>query len=159
MRPSKLLAYRLWILHAARTIAAVAKQKQETLKQEETNKKNVAVEKFEGEMQQLIIAADADAEKLMKEADAYYDKVTIGAEANLYQLKQNAEGVLAKKKAEAEGIQALKNALKGEGGRNMVKMEYAKKLKQVTITGRPYSVQSNIERFEHLKGPASIKLD
>ena len=135
--------------------ALAAKQRQQTLKVEETNKKNVAVERFRGEMEQKIIAAKAEGERAMKGADAYYDRVVIGAQATLYQLKKNAEGILARKKADAKGIEALKRALEGEGGRNMVKMEYARKLKGVKITGQPFTVQSNIERFEHLKAPAT----
>ncbi|HIJ74643.1 MAG TPA: hypothetical protein HPP83_11135, partial [Candidatus Hydrogenedentes bacterium] len=104
--------------------ALAAKQRQETRIVEETNRKNVAVEQFEGQMKQLVIEAKAQATRAKKAADAYYNKVTIGAEAALYQMTQDAEGILAKKKAEAEGIEALKKALEGEGGRNMVKMEY-----------------------------------
>ena len=91
----------------------------------------------------------------MKAADAYFEKMTVSAGANLYEMKKTAEGTLARKSAEAEGIMALKKALEGEGGRNMVKMEYAKKLKDVQIVGKPFTVQSNIERFEHLKAPAT----
>jgi hypothetical protein len=122
---------------------------------EETNKKSVGIERFKGEMEQKVIAAKAEGERARKAADAYYDRVVIGAKANLYQIKKDAEGVLAKKKAEAKGIEALKKALEGEGGRNMVKMEYARKLKGVKITGKPFTIQSNIERFEHLKSPAT----
>jgi regulator of protease activity HflC (stomatin/prohibitin superfamily) len=135
--------------------ALAAKELQQTEVVTETNKKNVAVEQFTGQMEQLVIQAKAEAERTMKEADAYHQKVTIGAEAALYEMTQSAEGILAKKTAEAEGIEAMREALEGEGGRNMVKMEYAKKLENVTITGQPFTVKSNIERFEHLKGAIS----
>ena len=138
-----------------RSKALAAKQAQQTLIVEETNKKSVGIERFKGEMEQKVIAAKAEGERARKAADAYYDRVVIGAKANLYQIKKDAEGVLAKKKAEAKGIEALKKALEGEGGRNMVKMEYARKLKGVKITGKPFTIQSNIERFEHLKSPAT----
>ena len=52
-------------------------------------------------------------------------------------------------------IEALNKALAGEGGRNIVKMEYARKLKGIAITGKPFSIESNIERFEHLKDAAA----
>jgi regulator of protease activity HflC (stomatin/prohibitin superfamily) len=136
--------------------ALAAKQRQNTIIVEETNKKNVAIEQFKGQMRQKIIAAEAQGEKVKKSADAYFDQVTIGAEAALYQMTKNADGILARKKAEAQGIEALKEALEGEGGRNMVKLEYAKKLKKITLTGKPFTIQSKVERFEHLKGPASI---
>jgi hypothetical protein len=39
----------------------------------------------------------------------------------------------------------------------MVKMEYAKKLKDLKITGQPYTVQSRTERFEHTAPAASVR--
>lgn len=135
--------------------ALAAKQGQRTFIVEETNKRNVAVEQFTGEMEQRIIAAKASGERVKKEADAYYDRIVIGATATLYRLAKEAEGILSKKLAEAKGIEALAKALEGEGGRNMVKMEYARKFKGMKIIGKPFSIQSNIERFEHLKAPAT----
>jgi regulator of protease activity HflC (stomatin/prohibitin superfamily) len=138
--------------------ALAAKQRQQTMIVEVTNKKNVAVEQFSGEMQQLVIAARAEGEKAKQAANAYYDKETIGAGAFLYKMNKNADAVLARKKAQAEGIEALKNALEGEGGRNMVKMEYAKKLKDIQVSGMPFILEGRTERFEHLKpSAASVK--
>ncbi len=120
-----------------------------------TVEKTVTVTRFKGEMKKMLIVANAEGEKVRKAADAYYDKITIGAAAELYKRQKEADGILAKKKAEAEGIEALKKALEGEGGRNMVKLEYAKKLKDVKISGQPFTIQGHTERFEHLKAPAS----
>ncbi len=136
--------------------AKAAVQKQETELMKENNIKRVAIVEFDGQMQQKLIAAEAEAERAKKEADAYFQKVTINAEASLYRMTQEAEAVLARKSAEAEGIKALNEAMLGEGGRNMVKLEYARKLKDVTIMGKPYTIQGTIERFEHFKGAASI---
>ncbi|MHC4201737.1 MAG: hypothetical protein ACYSU0_17255, partial [Planctomycetota bacterium] len=135
--------------------ALAAEQKQLTLIVTATNLKNVAVEKFSGEMEQNIIKAGAEAEKATKGADAYHTQVTVAAGAALYEMQRTAEGILATKRAEAEGIEAMKKALEGEGGRNMVKLEYAKKLKNVTITGQPFIVEGRTERFQHLGAPAS----
>ena len=132
--------------------ALAAKQRQETAIVEETNIKNVAVEQFEGQMRQLIIEAQADAERVKKGSDAYYETATIEAEATLYELMQQAEGTIAKKKAEAEGVEALSAALQGEGGRSMVKLEYAKKLADITITGEPFTFDSDTQRFQHSEG-------
>lgn len=134
--------------------ALAAKQRQETMKVEETNKKNVAIEQFQGKMRQKVISAEAEGERFRKQADAYFDKITIGAEARLYRMKKEADAILTKKKAESKGIEALKQALEGEGGRNMVKMEYAKKLKSITITGKPFTIDGHTNRFEHLKDSA-----
>lgn len=136
--------------------ALAAEQKQLTLIVTATNEKNVAVETFKGQMEKKTIKAEAEAEKVKKEADAYHVRVTIEAEAKFYENQKTATGILAKKRAEAEGIEELKKALEGEGGRNMVKLEYARKLKNVTITGQPFTIQGRTERFQHLAAPASV---
>lgn len=135
--------------------ATAAEWKKETFRVEETNKKNVAVEEFSGQMEQKTIKAKAEGERVRKAALAYYDKITIGAEATLYERKRTADGILAKKKAEAKGIEKLKQALEGPGGRNMVKMEYARKLKGITITGKPFTLEAHTARFEHSEAAAA----
>ena len=129
--------------------ALAAQQRKETAKVDETAKKNVAVEQFGGEMEKNVIQARAEAERVQRAAEAYFEQYTVGAEAEFYKLKQQAEATLASKKAEALGIEALKKALEGAGGRNMVKLEYAKKLKDLVISGQPYTVNSQTARFEH----------
>jgi regulator of protease activity HflC (stomatin/prohibitin superfamily) len=137
--------------------ALAAEQVKETAKVDETAKKNVAIEQFRGEMEKTIIQARAEAERVKRAAEAYYKQTTVGADAEYYRLQKQAEATLAEKKAEAQGIEALKKALEGEGGRNMVKMEYAKKLKDLKITGQPYTVQSRTERFEHTAPATSYR--
>lgn len=131
--------------------ANAAKQRQHTEVVQTTNKKNVAIEQFEGKMKEKIIAAEAQGEKSRKAAEAYFDKITIGAEARFYASQKNAAAILAAKKAEAKGIEAMKKALEGEGGINMVKLEYAKKLKNVKFSGRPYAIDPGVMKFEHLR--------
>jgi hypothetical protein len=129
--------------------AMAARQRQLREIVEETNIVNVAVERFSGEMKEMIIQAEAEDERARREAEAYYERITVGAEAQLYQRNKEAEGILAKKKAEAIGLEAMQKALEGEGGRNMVKMEYARKLKDVTINGTPITIRAQVERYEH----------
>lgn len=137
--------------------ALAAEQRKIMLCVTANNEKKVALEEFSGKMQQLVIRARAEAEKLMKGAEAYYDRVTIGAGATLYRKQKEGDGILARKKSEAEGIEALKKALEGEGGRNMVKLEYAKKLKNITISGKPFTIEGRTKRFEHTsEGAASV---
>lgn len=136
--------------------ALAAKQRQQTMIVQETNRKNVAVEQYRGVMRQKVIQTEAEAERARKEADAYYKEVTVNAEAVLYQLEKNAEGILAQRSAEAKGIQELNNALSAPGGRNMVKLEYARRLKEMEITGKPFVIDGETERFEHLRGAASV---
>jgi len=137
--------------------ALAAKQKQNTMLVQETNRKNVAVEQFSGEMEQKLIQIKADAERGRKAADAYFQKVTVNAAANLYELEKSAEGILAKRTAEANGIRELNNALSAPGGRTMVKLEYARKLANMTFSGKPFVINGETERFEHLQGPASTQ--
>ncbi len=139
-----------------RSKALAAKQKQLTLIVQETNRKNVAVEQYEGAMRQKVIDAEADSNRSMKGAEAYYERVTIHATAKLYEQIQAAEGITAQKTAEAEGISEMNKALSAPGGRNMVKLEYARKLNGITITGKPFTLEGHTERFEHLKGAAAV---
>lgn len=118
----------------------------------EKNKTNVTIKKFEGDMEKIIIRAKADAEKAKKEADAYFNRVTIEAEAKYYQMEKTAKAIIAKKSAEAKGIEEMKKALEGEGGKNMVMLEYAKNLKTISINGQPVQVSGDMERFQHNKG-------
>ncbi|MHC4505894.1 MAG: SPFH domain-containing protein [Planctomycetota bacterium] len=135
--------------------AVEAETRQAKLIVDATNVKNVAVREYGGEMEKKKVQAKAEAKRAMLEADAYHTRITIAAEAALYEMQQTAEGILATKRAEAKGIEEMKKALEGEGGRNMVKLEYAKKLKNVTITGQPFIVEGRTERFQHLGAPAS----
>ena len=126
--------------------ASAALQRKKTEEVTATNKKNVAIEKYQGDVERLIIQTEAECEKIRREADAYFDRVSIGADASLYQKSKEAEGILATKQAEADGIEALGKALSGEGGRNMVMLEYARRLQGVTVTGQPYQIDSNTAR-------------
>jgi regulator of protease activity HflC (stomatin/prohibitin superfamily) len=137
--------------------ALAAKQKQQTMLVQETNRKNVAVEQFSGEMRQKIIQAEADAERARKAADAYFERVTVNAAAEQYRLEKQAEGILAQRAAEAKGIRALNEALSGPGGRTMVKLEYARRLADMIFTGKPFVIDGETARFEHLEGAASRK--
>ncbi len=142
-------------VHAEASKAQAAKQKQLTMTVQETNIKNVAVEKFEGEMRQKVIAATAEAERVKKGAEAYFEQRTIHSKARLYEMSKQASAIIARKKAEADGIMALKKAMEGEGGINMVRLEYAKKLRNIAITGKPYLIQSDVQRLELSKGAAA----
>ncbi len=135
--------------------ALAAKQRQQTMIVQETNRKNVAVEQYEGMMRQTIIDAEAEANRVRKDAEAYYEQVTINAAATLYEQIQTAEGITAQKTAEAEGISEMNKALSAPGGRNMVKLEYARKLQDISISGKPFTLEQHTDRFEHLKGAAA----
>ncbi|MEK7776078.1 MAG: hypothetical protein AAB331_01715, partial [Planctomycetota bacterium] len=69
--------------------------------------------------------------------------------------------VLATVKTDAEGIRLLRNALDGEGGRNMVRFEYAKRLKQAIVRSTPIIRQGietpqSIQRFKYIEDAPKI---
>ncbi len=116
---------------------------------EATKKKEVFVATIDGQMQQLIVQAKANADKNVKEAEAYAVATIRGGDAQFYEMEKNAEAITATKAAEAEALQKLSAAMEGEGGRNIVKMEYAQRLKQMIISGQPYSIDQQSERLIH----------
>jgi hypothetical protein len=85
----------------------------------------------------MEIDAKAEAAKVKQEGIAYLLKAKFDADAEYERLRKEAEAILAVKEAEAAGILALRNALEGEGGRNLVKLEYAKRLRKAKIIGTP----------------------
>lgn len=124
--------------------ARAARKNKERVIVDETKKLEVAVSRFKGEVYEREKNAEAEAEKIRDEAVAHLLKAQHDGDAEYERLKKEAASILAVKKAEAAGVLALKKALEGVGGRNLVKMEYAKRLLKATITGTPV-LRSNIE--------------
>ena len=114
-----------------------AKKNQERVVTEETKKLEVRVSRFRGELYNMEIEANAEAEKVKQQGIAYLLKANLNADAEYDRLKNRAEAILAVREAEAAGILALRDALEGAGGRNLVKMEYAKRLREAKIIGTP----------------------
>jgi hypothetical protein len=85
----------------------------------------------------MEIDAKAEANRIRSDGRAYLIKAKLDADAEYDRLEKEAASILAVKKAGAEGILALKKALEGAGGRNLVKMEYARRLRNATIIGTP----------------------
>lgn len=130
------------------SLAQAASQKQKTEIQIGDNNKQVELARARGEKVKMVIEATAEAGKIKAEAKAYFQKIKVGADASLYKMEKESAGIFAKKKAEAEGIEELKKALEGEGGRNLVKMEYAKRLKGISISATPITKESHVGRFD-----------
>jgi len=114
-----------------------AKKNQERVITEETKKLDVRISRFRGELFNMEIEAKAEAEKVKQQGVAYLLKANLDADAEYDRLRNGAEAILAVKEAEAAGILALRDALEGVGGRNLVKMEYAKRLREAKIIGTP----------------------
>ena len=124
--------------------AKAATENQKKVIVEEQKKKDVEVARFKGELTKKEIETEAETEKIGHEADTYLIKTKIEADAEYERLAREADGILATKTAEAEGIASLRKALEGEGGRNLVKMEYAKRLREAKIHGTP-TLKSGVE--------------
>jgi regulator of protease activity HflC (stomatin/prohibitin superfamily) len=122
---------------------------------EATKKKEVFIAGFSGQMEQLIVQAKANANRNVKEAEAYSIATTRGADAQFYEKEQNAKALFTQKEAEAEAIRQRADALSGEGGRNIVKLEYAQRLNQMKIKGQPFTINSASDRFIHTKDAAA----
>jgi hypothetical protein len=117
--------------------ASAARKNQARVVTEETKKLDVAISRFGGTLHQMEINAKAEADKIRSDARAYLIKANLDADAAYDRLEKEAASILAVKKAHAEGVYALKKALEGAGGRNLVKMEYAKRLRNARIIGTP----------------------
>ena len=120
-----------------RSRGEAAKENQERVITEETKKLEVAVSRFRGQLYNMEIDATAEATKVKQEGIAYLLKARFDADAEYERLRKEAEAILAVREAEAAGILALRDALEGEGGRNLVKLEYAKRLREAKIIGTP----------------------
>ncbi len=132
-----------------RSRGKAAKENQEKVVTEETKKLDVAISRFRGQLYNMEIDAKAEAAKVKQEGIAYLLKAKFDADAEYERLRREAEAILAVKEAEAAGILALRNALEGEGGRNLVKLEYAKRLREAKIIGTP--VLSAAEEIPQLR--------
>lgn len=108
-----------------------------------------ALTRFQGELDQKVQELKGQADRLLRESEAYAKRVTLAAEANFHKVKNEAEGLRARAEAEAAGVRALRDAMAGDGGRNLVALEYAKKLEHVKVVGRPVLVDAEVQRLSH----------
>jgi regulator of protease activity HflC (stomatin/prohibitin superfamily) len=129
--------------------AKAALQKQIFRVVEATKKKEVFLATFDGEMQKLIVEANANAERDVKQAEAYVIDTSLGADATFYQQDKNAQAILVKAQAEGEGLTAMAKAYAGIGGVNLIKRAYAEKIGDMKISGQPFTIESKTERLTY----------
>lgn len=144
-----------------KTRASAARENQHKVVVEETKKMEVEVARFKGECDKRIMDARGSAEAKKQDADAYIIRLRFEADAEYERLAKESEGVLATVRTEAEGVNLLRKALEGEGGRNMVRLEYAKRLKQAIVRGTPIIRQGietpqSIQRFKYIEDAPKI---
>ena len=118
--------------------------------------RDIRIAEIEGELTKHRVDAEGQAARIQAEADAEFKKAEYQAKALLYAAEQKAKGIEAQRLAEAKGIAAFRKALSSaEGAKNLVMMEYAKRLRDVQMSGSPISIDSGVERFEHRNRPAA----
>lgn len=116
--------------------------------QAEQEAKNLLT-RFQGELDQKIESTRGESDKILRQAEGYAKKIVLGAEANFHKAKNEAEGLRVRLEAEAAGVRALRDAMAGDGGRNLVALEYAKRLAGLKVTGRPIVIDGGIQQFSH----------
>ncbi|MEP9410636.1 MAG: hypothetical protein HRF42_04415 [Candidatus Brocadia sp.] len=144
-----------------KTRASAARENQRRVVVEETKKLEVEVARFRGECDKRIMDARGSAEAKKQDADAYLIRARFEADAEYEKLAKDAEAILATLKTEAEGVRLLRDALEGDGGRNLVRLEYAKRLKQAIIRSTPIIRQGvetpqSIQRFKYIEDAPKI---
>ncbi|BBO15760.1 conserved hypothetical protein [Candidatus Brocadia pituitae] len=144
-----------------KTRATAARENQRRVVVEETKKLEVEVARFRGECDKRIMDARGSGEAKKQDADAYLIRARFEADAEYERLARDAEAILATLKTEAEGVRLLRNALEGDGGRNLVRLEYAKRLKQAIVRSTPIVRQGietpqSIQRFKYIEDAPKI---
>lgn len=141
--------------------ARAARENQRRVIVEETRKMEVEVARFRGEVDKRLMDARGIAEAKRQDADAYLIRKRFEGDAEFERLSRQADAVLATVTTEAEGIRVLRDALEGDGGRNLVRLEYAKRLKQAIIRSTPIIRQGvetpqSIQRFKYIEDAPKI---
>ena len=130
--------------------ADAARERKKKRVMEREKSKEVAIENYKGDLQTVLLKAQAESEKAKRGADVYYYETTEKAKAEFYKRQKEAQAIVARRKAEAAGLRNLCNALAGEGGKNMVLLEYAKKLSGLSLMGQPYTIGNSVEKVQHM---------
>lgn len=82
--------------------------------------------------------AEGQKQKRIKEAEAQREERRLKGEGQRLEKEENAKGILAIAQAEAEGVRLRREALSGQGGSELVSIEWAKNVgKNIQIYGVP----------------------
>jgi hypothetical protein len=94
-----------------------------------------------------LLQADADADRIKREADGYFTTKTFESDGAFAKAENLAKGQRAMLLADAEGMEQRRLALTGEGGVNLVGLEYAKRLAGVRFSGTPIAREPQVQQF------------
>ena len=118
----------------------LAEQHAEQLKSEAEAAQQEALRDLEGARGK--VASD------IAQAQGQLDKAKLESDAQLYQQQQNAEAIVAERQAKAQAIAKRNEALKGTGGRAMVKLRIAEALTGKNIVLVPGGGGSSLQRLD-----------
>lgn len=130
-----------------------ARSNQQLLIAEASRQSEVAVREEEGKQQRRLIEARAKAEEIVRRAEGEAYRVRTDGERQRDVAVREAEAVRAEGLKKAEGIRALAEAYR-EGGLGLVREALAAKYVDARINGRPYSLDSQVQRLS-LEGAAA----
>ena len=102
---------------------------------------------FEGESTNRMIQAEAEAAKTRRDAEGQSRYTKLAADGQLYTTTQEATGRKATMLAEAQGMEELRKAMAGDGGVQMVGLEYAKRLDHIRFTGTAITKQPSVQQI------------
>jgi regulator of protease activity HflC (stomatin/prohibitin superfamily) len=128
-----------------------SRREKETLVNSATREKNVEVRQVQGELAKRLIAAEGEATKIKTEADGEAYRIRKAGEQAFAVAQSEATAVAAEGLKRAEGILALSDAYR-RGGLALVMEALAKKYAGRAIRGRPYDLESTVDRLRLEEG-------
>jgi regulator of protease activity HflC (stomatin/prohibitin superfamily) len=118
----------------------LAEQRAEQLKSETEAATQEAVRDLEGARGK--VAAD------IAQAQGELEKAKLAADAAYYQQQQNADAIVSERQAKAQAIAKRNEALKGSGGRAMVKLRVAEALEGKSIVMLPGAAGTGFNKLD-----------
>ncbi len=97
---------------------------------EDTDRERARIRTVEAKKQQELKVEQARVNRLIEEATGYKNQAVLKGDAYDEAKRNEAQGILALGKAEGEGLKEQVAALKGRGGRELLKLEIARQLRE-----------------------------
>jgi regulator of protease activity HflC (stomatin/prohibitin superfamily) len=123
-----------------------ARSNQQLAIAEATRLKEIAVREEEGKQRRRVIEAETQAQEKLRRAEGEAYRVRLDGERQRDIALREADAVRSEGLKKAEGIRALAEAY-AEGGLGLVREALAAKYIGTRIDGRPYSLDSTVERL------------
>ena len=128
--------------------AETAREDQKRQTTEADAKVKVEIAQMKGVLDKELLSTEAEDRKARLGVEAKAYQIKIAGDAQFTKTKNAALGQYALAEAEAEGLKKLAASLSGEGGMNLVKLQYAEVLRGAKVTGVPYATDPRIQKIE-----------